>query len=292
MHSGRKTVRPAVDPLSQRHDRIPHDWLYLPMHGVTYGSDAAAAVHDVGFAFNNGKSRTSPILAAADIALTGTATNIWDNPGALTPPAAGGVHALESASADLATLFRLSDLVGLGGVVMAFRLYVGASPSAREYIIAHSNNSTVIGGWAVTLGSSRKIEILMRPQNSGTSSTITLNTAPLATGQYHNILLHLNVKSNAIHCYLNGEPDLSQQMIADQAVLPLCGITSGGMLGLFRFPATGTALNVLGASATPSQARISDLWMFRCLRDMAPEIAGIARAFHTNMQTVPKGLLS
>lgn len=250
-------------------------WLYFTLHGDTNGNDNATNAVDRAFANLNGQA--TALFTSGTKAVSGTTTNIWSaNAGWFTN---AGNNYLETLSgADLKAFHELETLSG--GLLIAFRFWLGADANLREYIYSYSAINTTNGGFEVLFETKGKVTVLMREQNNSGATTVLTTSSDPSTGAEHTCLIYLDTASGTPVMYIDGVAQ------ANPVALPTPLPDLGTQWTMFA-RSDGAQSNPINSQGTPAR-RIRDVLVVRCTDDIRSDIASIATKWHQDLGEIPR----
>jgi hypothetical protein len=259
----------SVRPYSTRNSRAGVSYLHFPLHGVTHGNDAAAAVFEAGHAKNNGAGRTAPAFASSSLPLVGGTTDIWVNAGSFTPGTQQCSH--RDTTAALRNFLRLDTLAGTGCMAVALRFFHTAAPSGDEYILDSGVGTTNEGGFGIRFNSLSSLSWFYDPI-VGTVQAPGKTMSSL-TNQWRTMFFWLNGIDAQLETWdggvQNGTPTAMNGGTAQFPAMTTFETNRGLVLFGRKNEADTTIISHLGNAG--SGVRISDLMVIRLDYDARAE---------------------
>src|SRR4030066_321481 len=258
----------GITPRTALDSAVRFPFIYLPMHGSTYGTDTATQVKDRAYAVDN-QSSDGPFFTSGLITCGGTTTNIWSaNAGLFTPPGNGVIKDTSSAVRDF---MRLDTLDDGGGILVLFRYVMGAIPSAAEYFISYSDLHAV-GGYSLWLFTDGKIYCSYMPQG-GSLTTVTRDDTALTAGTEYAYCLYLDCINRVAILYRNGIIQTSPNPMLRP--LPSLNAANG-----FVIAGRSGAESTNKSNQNGSASRMGDIFVMRAPPDISGGISVIATEWY------------
>jgi hypothetical protein len=212
--------------------------------------------------------------------IQGTTTSAWANPGdGFTSDSAGN----NSLHIPRASLPDMVDFSNAQYAVFGVSARLGAAPSAFEQILALGQRTSSQGS-AGFLGfevqaSNTQIGFGSRPATSAAGSNSFSYSSTLGTTALRKIAAVVDFASGYQYVYLDGVLKDSDALSTTNSIgRPTA---ANGMFIGADYNASLTAANKLGGAATPSQARIKDLFIWRPADGTsASDIHAAVREYH------------
>lgn len=278
----------AGRPFEKRTTKSGVSYLHFPLHGNNKGLDAAAAVHEAGYAHNNGSGRSAPLFTGNSLALSGGTTGIWTNPGVITPGTQQCYH--RDTSAALREFLRWDTLAGTGCFAIALRFFASSSPSGDEYVFDCGIDTTGNGGYGIRYNSSGSLSWHYDPI-SGSGQAPGKN---ISTGTTQIAFFWMNGIDAQLEAWFNGTQNgTALAMNGGTAQFPSLSTfenNRGFVLLGKKNEADSTIISLLGNAG--SGARLSDLMLFRLDYDARAEKTTAIAQHNASPMRIPQIWLS
>lgn len=288
----RNVQKVGLKPLSSVLSQITRDYIYLPMHGVTYGDDSLTALTD------RTRSESLSWTLANQTVDTPNANTYSATPGMVKPD---GTHMVTlgdpNTTALLQRIFDQSVVAADDGItVVGFGLKThGTAPTSAEEIL---DSPTAFGGNGGLFGiqmlnSSTNPTVRMTWKNTGGSAIFTPSKTLALTTEY-SIVVVADHYNGLLRIFTNGDyaapTDVS--MPTDGTGAP--GFISTGRVSLFgRKTGVSAASNLFNAgTSTSADAALHDFFACRVAGSDATIVADIVKEANAARYELPARALA